>query len=65
LLALLDERARFVGQSQSDAAARTALDDLLRRHAGPVSAQAVRAYFASVEAACAEHRLRGVHEEHP
>lgn len=51
LLALLDERARLVLEI-APAPAAAALDDLLRRHDGPVPAGAVREFFAAVDRAC-------------
>lgn len=53
VLALLDERARLVGET-GPAAAEPAVDDLLRRHGGPFPAARVREVFAVVERACQE-----------
>lgn len=53
LLALLDERARLVREC-GGAGASAALDDLLRRHTGPVAADGVREFFGAADRACAE-----------
>jgi len=53
VLALLDERARLVGET-GPAAAEPAVDDLLRRHDGPFPPAGVREVFAAVKRACAE-----------
>ena len=52
LLGLLDERARLVADFSRDSA-RPAIDDLLRRRAGPIDATDVRAFFTAVDAATA------------
>lgn len=53
LLALLNERARLLaGVALDDPGRAAAVDDLLRRHAGPVSAPAIREVFAAVERGC-------------
>ncbi|MFN0242091.1 MAG: hypothetical protein ACKVWV_04295 [Planctomycetota bacterium] len=50
LLALLDERARLLEQvDEHDPARRAAVDDMLRRHTGPVSAAAIRAIFGAID----------------
>jgi chorismate mutase len=65
LLALLDERARLVAGAASRAATHAAVDDLLRRHEGPVDSRSIRAFFESVDAACESFRPRGAPEERP
>lgn len=54
LLALLDERARLLSEvACNDAGRAAAVDDMLRRHAGPTSADALREIFAAVDRHCA------------
>lgn len=54
ILALLDERARLLADVEHGEAARaTAVDDMLRRHSGPLAADAVRDVFRAVDRACA------------
>jgi chorismate mutase len=50
LLALLDERARLM--VELDHSGSAAIDDLLRRHEGPLAAAAVREFFAAADRAC-------------
>ena len=56
LLSLCDERARmlrdFGVEAPADPRGDPALDDLLRRHDGPIPADGVRSFFAAVDAAC-------------
>ena len=60
LLALLDERVRLLDEDEAagaSAAARSpALEDLLRRHDGPLAAEGVREVFAAIERACERSR---------
>ena len=54
LLALLNERARLLaGVAAEDPGRAAALDDLMRRHAGPFRGDALAAVFAAVDAGCA------------
>ena len=54
VLALLDERARLLANvARDDALRASAVDDMLRRHSGALSADAVRDVFAAVDRACA------------
>lgn len=53
LLALLNERARLLaGVAPDDPGRATAVDDLLRRHAGPFAPPAIREVFAAVDRGC-------------
>jgi chorismate mutase len=53
ILALLDERARLLANvAHEDALRASAVDDMLRRHSGPLAADAVRDVFAAVDRAC-------------
>ncbi|TAH38715.1 MAG: hypothetical protein EYC70_04935 [Planctomycetota bacterium] len=53
LLALLNERARLLaGVAGDDPGRAPAVDDLLRRHAGPFEPAAIRAVFAAVDRGC-------------
>lgn len=55
LLALLNERARLVAETEPhDETARAAVEDLLRRNAGPFPAEALRDVFAAVDRGCRE-----------
>ena len=63
LLALLDERVRLARElAPGDASVAPALEDLLRRHAGPSSPEDLRELFAAVARAC-ERAQRA--QEHP
>lgn len=63
LLALLDERARLLEEVESDDAGRkAAIDDMLRRHAGPTSAEAIREIFAAIDRHGAHSHLDAAHE---
>lgn len=54
LLALCDERARLLSEvPQDDPGRAAAVEDMLRRHDGPTSAEAVREIFAAVDRHCA------------
>ena len=60
ILALLDERVRLLrdaaagGEPQRGTPlAGAAVDDLLRRHAGPFPAEGVKRVFAAIDAGCA------------
>lgn len=54
LLALASERARLLAEAGPDAAQScAAVDDLLRRHAGPLPAETVREFYAVLDRGCA------------
>jgi chorismate mutase len=54
LLALCDERARLLGEVPAgDPGRAAAVEDMLRRHEGPTSPEAVREIFAAVDRHCA------------
>jgi chorismate mutase len=54
LLALVDERARLLGEVPADDPGRlTAIEDLLRRHAGPLPAASTRELFTLLDRHCA------------
>ena len=54
ILALLDERARLLANvAREDPLRASAVDDMLRRHSGPLAADAARDVFAAVDRACA------------
>lgn len=54
ILALLDERARLLLQTDAaDPLRRAAVDDALRRHAGPFPADGVADVFAAIDRHCA------------
>ena len=61
LLALIDERARLLSQvALDDPGRRPSIEDMLRRHAGPFSAQGIADVFAAIERHCTAF---GSHEE--
>ncbi len=54
ILALLDERARLLVQTNAaDPLRRAAVDDILRRHNGPFPAAGVDDVFATIDRHCA------------
>ena len=55
ILDLVDERLRLLAESApGDPARRAAVEDLLRRHAGPLAPQHLREIFRAIDAACGE-----------
>ena len=55
LLALANERARLLSEVEPhDPQRLAAVDDLLRRHAGPMPADAVQALFDVLDRGCRE-----------
>ncbi len=61
LLALASERARLLGEDPAAEGAEPgqALEDLLRRYGGPLTAEGVRELFAALERACRGARSEG------
>ncbi len=58
ILAMLDERARLLSQtSAADPLRSAAVDDILRRHTGPFSAEGVAAVFAEIDRHSAQFSL--------
>jgi chorismate mutase len=54
ILALLDERARLLSHVPAhDPLRRAAVDDLLRRHAGPFPVDGIAEVYAAIDRHCA------------
>ena len=64
LLALVDERTRLLSEvGAQDPGRKSALEDLLRRHEGPFSADSATALFALLDQHCARFAKGAASEE--